>query len=127
MPLIEVHIPFTLRLCREYKGRHFCQGQHELSRQEFEHWFIQGCIAEGRAVVVPVPEQAMEIVAPGAPANHDEFAEAMNLTIGVDLAAEGTELTAFGEFADGIILGVEKIPTAKVPAKAATKSKGKGK
>lgn len=127
MPLIEVHIPFTLRLCRERKGRHFCQGQHELSRQEFEHWFVQGCIAEGRAVVVPVPEQAMETVAPSAAVNHDEFAEAMNLTIGFDLGKDGSEATAIVEFADGVIQGMEQIPTAKAPAKAATKSKGKGK
>lgn len=121
MPLIEVRIPFTLRLCRECKGRHFHKGQHEVSRQEFEHWFVQGCIAEGRAVIVPMPEIAMETVAPGAPANHDEFTDAMGLAFGVDLAAEGAELTAIVKTAGGIIQDVKEIPAKKAAARPVAK------
>lgn len=127
MPSIEVCIPFTLRLCRECKVRHFPKGVHEVSRQELDHWFTQGCIAEGRAVVVPVAAQAMEIVGPGAAVNHDEFAEAMNLTIGVDLGKDGSEAAHIVEYADGIIQGMEQIPAAKATAKTTAKPKGKGK
>jgi len=53
MPKIMVTKPFKLSL-RRGQERLFGPGEHDVSAEELEHWFVQGCIADGRAHVVAV-------------------------------------------------------------------------
>ena len=53
MPAIKVYSSFALRLGPGEAVREFGLGEHELSAEELAHWFIQGCIKEGRAVELP--------------------------------------------------------------------------
>jgi len=46
--ILVIH-PFSLRLDSDAPVREFAEGEHTLSEAEYEHWFVQGCIAEGRA------------------------------------------------------------------------------
>lgn len=57
MPKIKVSKPFVQRLGRGEK-REFGVGEHEVSKRELAHWFMQGCIKEGRAHVVSEAEPA---------------------------------------------------------------------
>ena len=49
---IRVTKPFTVRFDKETR-REFGKGEHELTKAELGHWFVAGCIAEGRATVLP--------------------------------------------------------------------------
>lgn len=53
MPTIKVDHPFSLRVSSGAELREFGKGQHTVSQAELEHWFIQGCLKEGRATLVP--------------------------------------------------------------------------
>lgn len=63
MPTIKVDHPFSLRVSSDAELREFDKGQHTVTTAELEHWFIQGCLKEGRATLVsdadiePAPEQ----------------------------------------------------------------------
>ena len=46
---ILVILPFSLRMDSDTPVREFAAGKHTLSEEEYGHWFVQGCIAEGRA------------------------------------------------------------------------------
>ncbi len=53
MPSITVNSPFSLRMGSGAPVREFSAGEHKLSDQELAHWFVQGCIKEGRALLLP--------------------------------------------------------------------------
>ena len=54
MPVIKVIHGFAMRLNSSTPKRTFKAGQrYKLTREEMNHWFVQGCIAEGRAIEVP--------------------------------------------------------------------------
>ena len=53
MPSITVNCPFSLRMGPGAPVREFNAGEHTLSDQELAHWFVQGCIKEGRALLLP--------------------------------------------------------------------------
>lgn len=59
MPLINVIKPFGLRLGSGRDVQHFGVGEHFVSDEEFDHWFVQDCLKDGRAMLVvnPVPEE----------------------------------------------------------------------
>lgn len=65
---IKVDQPFALRLDSESEIREFGKGLHKVSDAELAHWFIQGCLKEGRAVLVAVTDEGDaegdELVAP---------------------------------------------------------------
>ena len=68
MKKIKVDQPFSLRFDSESELREFGKGMHEISETELTHWFIQGCLKEGRAVLVidaeAEPEASGELVSP---------------------------------------------------------------
>lgn len=61
MPIIKVIKPFGLRLGSDHPPLYFGVSENFLSDDEFNHWFTQACIKEGRAVLVPetVAEDAL--------------------------------------------------------------------
>ena len=53
MPRIKCITPFGLRLNSDTPKREFKAKQtYTLSAEEYNHWFIQGCLEEGRAIEV---------------------------------------------------------------------------
>ena len=52
MRKITVLSPFSLRLDSAQPAREFPVGIHTLSDEEYEHWFLQGCLKEGRAALM---------------------------------------------------------------------------
>lgn len=52
MPKLKVTTPFSLRPGTGQPLREFSVGVHDISDDDLQHWFVQGCIAEGRAVVM---------------------------------------------------------------------------
>ena len=53
MPRIKVLTPFGLRLNSDTPKREFARGKvYTLSAEEYGHWFIKGCLAEGRAIEI---------------------------------------------------------------------------
>jgi hypothetical protein len=54
---ILVILPFELRLDSETPVRKFTEGEHTLSEEEYGHWFVQGCIEEGRAKLLADMEE----------------------------------------------------------------------
>lgn len=52
MPTIEVLQPFGLRLDSSTPRRDFGHGVHEVSDAELDHWFMQACLKDKRAVLV---------------------------------------------------------------------------
>lgn len=52
MPRIKVTRPFKVRFARGGAMREFTEGVHELTQAEADNWFVQGCIEQGRAVIV---------------------------------------------------------------------------
>lgn len=73
MPIIKVIKPFGLRLSSDKERQDFGVGEHFLSDEELRHWFVQACIKEGRAALVPEPvaEDDGDPAAPGAVAEAD--------------------------------------------------------
>ena len=53
MKKISVSSTFSVRFASGKKLRVFTPGMHELSEEELGNWFVQGCIREGRAAVLP--------------------------------------------------------------------------
>ncbi|WP_448875223.1 Rho termination factor N-terminal domain-containing protein [Desulfobulbus propionicus] len=53
MKKISVSSTFSVRFASGKKLRVFTPGVHELSEEELGNWFVQGCIREGRAAVLP--------------------------------------------------------------------------
>jgi hypothetical protein len=54
MPRILVTKPFKARFDRTSAGkRDFAVGEHTLTQAELEDWFVQACIADGRAELLP--------------------------------------------------------------------------
>lgn len=53
MKKISVSSTFSVRFASGKKLRVFTPGVHELSEEEIGNWFVQGCIREGRAAVLP--------------------------------------------------------------------------
>jgi hypothetical protein len=53
MKKISVSSTFSVRFASGKKLRVFTPGVHELSEEEIGNWFVQGCILEGRAAVLP--------------------------------------------------------------------------
>lgn len=51
MPVIIVNSPFALRLSSKHPRRNFPPGEHAVSEEELAHWFMQGCIKDGRAIL----------------------------------------------------------------------------
>jgi hypothetical protein len=49
MPTIRVIHPFYFSADKKVPARLFAPGVHTLTDDEFKHWFIQGCLADGRA------------------------------------------------------------------------------
>lgn len=43
---------FSVRFGLGEELRVFAPGAHELSEEEFNNWFVQGCIQEGRATIL---------------------------------------------------------------------------
>ena len=43
---------FNVRFPFREEMRMFAPGVHELSEEEFGHWFVQGCIQEGRVTIL---------------------------------------------------------------------------
>lgn len=52
MPTINVLQPFSLRVASGAPVREFGKGSHTVSDKEYNHWFIQGCLTDGRAVLM---------------------------------------------------------------------------
>lgn len=52
MPQIMVTKPFNVTYERGNTVG-YARGEHELTKEQLGHWFVQGCIAEGRATVLP--------------------------------------------------------------------------
>jgi hypothetical protein len=50
MPKIQVTQPFVLRVGKTRTV--FTPGIHEIGTEELEHWFLKGCLAEGRAFLL---------------------------------------------------------------------------
>jgi hypothetical protein len=65
MQKIKVLSPIRLRVRTGAPARDFTPGVHEVSEEEFGHWFMQACIKEGRAVLVTeesaLPEKTAEL------------------------------------------------------------------
>ena len=53
MKKISVSSTFSVRFASGKKLRVFTPGVYELSEEELGNWFVQGCIREGRAAVLP--------------------------------------------------------------------------
>jgi hypothetical protein len=53
MKKISVSHEFRVRFAPGGTRREFTPGVHELSEEELGNWFVQGCIREGRAAVLP--------------------------------------------------------------------------
>jgi hypothetical protein len=49
MPTIRVLLPFYFSADKKTPARLFAPGVQTLTDDEFKHWFIQGCLANGRA------------------------------------------------------------------------------
>lgn len=60
MGKINVVQPFKVQFARGQEIREFALGEHELTADELQHWFVQGCIKEGRAVVLAEPAAKTE-------------------------------------------------------------------
>lgn len=52
MPAIKVDQPFSLRVNSKSQVREFGRGIHKISEAELGHWFMQGCLKEGRAALL---------------------------------------------------------------------------
>ncbi len=52
MPKIKVTKPFAVTYERGTDPKFYGQGEHELTAKQMDHWFVKGCIAEGRATVL---------------------------------------------------------------------------
>ena len=63
MTKINVTQPFSLRL-GSGKGLHeYGVGVHEISDEEFGHWFFKACLESGRATILSEPEPKPDPVA----------------------------------------------------------------
>lgn len=67
MKKIKVISPIRLRVSSDAPVRAFAPGVHTVSEEELQHWFLQACIKEGRAVLMAEPEQGAADKAPPAP------------------------------------------------------------
>lgn len=77
MASIKILKTFHLRLSSKAEKRSFEAGKtYALSAEEFKHWFVQGCIADGRAIEVPDEADAAspeEDSAESVPVTHAEL------------------------------------------------------
>lgn len=122
MPRINVTAPFKVKFPGEKKHRVFEPGEHELTEKELQDWFIQGCIAAGRAEILPVA-QTVELVPPGMQANHDEFAAAMLGEHALSIPAELVPTTETNIITPEV--KTMKVEAKPVAMRAATKKAGK--
>lgn len=60
MTKIQVKHPFTVRLEGEASLLAFTQGEHELDEDVLQHWFVQACLRDGRAVLLAQSPHAEE-------------------------------------------------------------------
>lgn len=124
MPRLIVTKPFHVQFERGTPRRHFTAGEHPVTQAELEDWFVQACIAEGRAEMLKdepaAPAPVLEVVAPGAPAAHDEFLDAMGLDQPAPQLVAGSPGQDPGQVAPAA-------KSAGKAAKAAAPAKGKGK
>lgn len=56
---IKVIHPFSLRLAPGKPVRMFGVGEHTISQEEHDHWFVTACLKEGRAVLLPDAPEAL--------------------------------------------------------------------
>ena len=120
MPSIKVNAPFGLRLSSDAPVREFGKGTHGINKTELGHWFMQGVLAEGRAVLLteeeqkaetPTKEQLMKLtrvqLAELATACDIEITDAMQKEAICDLLQTGQTAFRLIKTPDGI--GVEKV------------------
>jgi hypothetical protein len=68
MAKIKVIKPFGLVLGKGVPLHDFTVGEHDISDVELEHWYMQACIKEGRAVLVAeAPAETAEVSADVVP------------------------------------------------------------
>lgn len=66
MPTIKVKKAFKVRFAAGEPMREFPEGEHELTKKELDNWFVQGCLANGRATpVVDLPTPSREVETEG--------------------------------------------------------------
>jgi len=75
MPVIEVKKPFGLRLGSDRERRDFSIGEYSVSDEELDHWFVQACLKDGRAVLVRELVEVEPDAAPDAGADDGETDE----------------------------------------------------
>lgn len=122
MPTIHIIHPFSLRPATGAEERVFAAGQHTVTSEELGHWFMQGCLKEGRAVLVAEPEpdddagdNTGELVSPTRPQlnalNRDTLDE-LALACGLNVP-EGANKAAV---IDLLLAGQEGVTLVKGPA-----------
>jgi hypothetical protein len=67
MPRIKVTKPFKVRFAPGKAMREFTEGLHELTQAELDNWFVQGCIEQDRAMIVPDAKPEAKPAAEAAP------------------------------------------------------------
>lgn len=57
MRITVIH-PFSLRPGSGKPVREFPAGEHSITRDEYDHWFLQACLEDGRAVLLADEDSA---------------------------------------------------------------------